>query len=164
MNRVRASLSMVLALAALSAVASESRAPSAAQDEVIRQILGEFWGDARDVHGMPVQPKDGRDRKTVPVSRAAAYRAIEAGNISAVAEWCGLEWEPHYFALTRAARAKGMADKQVAFLSVLHGAGQSAYSKSLAGRTCTEDERDRVRMLRDDSAAQGLPRDADSTW
>ena len=164
MNRLRVSLSMILALTALSAVASEHGAPSAARDEVIRQILSKFWGSARDVRGIPIQPENEQDRMTVPVSRAAAYRAIEAGNISAVVEWCGLEWEPHYFALTRAARVMGMVDKQVAFLSVLHGAGQSAYLKSLTGRTCTDEERDRVTILRDESSVQGLPEDASSTW
>ena len=164
MDRFRVFLSMILALAMLSAAATEPGAPSAARDEVIRQILGEFWGSARDVRGMPIQPENEQDRSIVPVSRAAAYRAIEAGNISAVAEWCGLEWEPHYFALTRAARAKGMVDKQVAFLSVLHGAGQAAYLRSLTGRTCTEEERGRVTRLRDESAVQGLPDDANSSW
>ena|SRR5690606_5255735 len=164
MNRLHASLCIVLALAASGMVASEEIEPSAARDEVIRQILSEFWGNARDVHGMPIQPENEQDRRTVPVSRAAAYRAIEAGNISAVAEWCGLEWEPHYFSLTRAARTRGMVDKQVAFLSVLHGSGQAAYLRSLAGRICTEDERERVETLRDESAVKGLPADADSTW
>ena len=163
MNRLRASLSMILALAALSAAASDASAPSA-RDEAIRQILSEFWGTARNAQGMPIQPENEQDRRTVPISRAAAYRAIEAGNISAVAEWCGLEWEPHYFALTRAARTHGMVDKQVAFVSVLHGAAQSAYLKSLTDRTCNEEERDRVTRLRDESAGQGLPADANSTW
>jgi len=155
---------MILALVALSAVASDASAPSAARDEVIRQILSEFWGNARNVQGMPIRPDNEKDRRTVPISRAAAYRAIEAGNISALAEWCGLEWEPHYFALTKAARTHGMVDKQVAFVSVLHGAAQSAYLKSVTGRTCTDEERDRVTRLRDESAVQGLPADANSTW
>ena len=164
MGRLCTFLSMILVLVALSAAASEPGPPSADRDEVIRQILGEFWGNARDVRGMPIQPENELDRRTVPVSRGAANRAIEAGNISAVAEWCGLEWEPHYFALTRSARARGMVDKQVAFLSVLHGAGQAAYLSSLDGRTCTDEERGRVTRLRDESAAQGLPDDANSTW
>lgn len=155
---------MIIVFVAMGAVASEARAPSSVRDEVVQGILSEFWGNARDVHGNPIQPENEQDRQTVPVSRAAAYRAIEAGNISAVAEWCGLEWETHFLALTRAARTKGMSDKQVAFLSVLHGAGQSAYLGSLSGRTCTNEERGRVAKLRDESAAQGLPADAMSTW
>ncbi len=114
-------LTFLLALAFVSQ-ANEPQQAKAGTDNEIRGILADFWGNARDVHGNPIQPSSEQDRVTVPISRAAAYRALEAGNLSGLAAWCGLDWEPHYFAITKAARAMGMIDKQVAFVSVLHGA------------------------------------------
>ena len=107
-----------------------SKSELAQRDLVIRAILSDFWGNAQDVHGQPSQPTSAKDRATVPISRAAAYRAIEAGNISGLAQWCGLEWEQHYFALTRAARKLKMVDKQIAFISVLHGSGQGVFVRA----------------------------------
>ena len=44
---------------------------------------------------MLIQPTSELDRRTVPpVPTVVAYRAIEAGEISGLAAWCGcLEWE-----------------------------------------------------------------------
>src|SRR6478609_1609779 len=112
----------------------------AQQKEIIVRTLERFWGNAVDRHGNPIEPVSVEERKTVPISRAAAARALEAGKISGIAEWCGLEWEPHYLALTRAARSMKMVDKQVAFLSVLHGAaqGEVARERNLQGCSASE--------------------------
>jgi len=104
------------------AIAQEARTDP--RDEAIYNMLSHFWGRARDVDGQPIQPTSERERTTVPVPMPVAYRALEAGEVSGIAEWCGLEWEPHYFSLTKSARSHGMSDTQIAFISVLHGAEQ----------------------------------------
>ena len=151
-------------LVAHGAIASDVPQATSERDLAIRNILSDFWGNARDVRGNPIQPSSEQDRKTVPVSRAAAYRALEAGNISGVAEWCGLDWQDHYLALTKAARTMGMIDKQVAFISVLHGAGQGTFVRSVHGRTCQDTNRVRAEELLHESLKTGLPSDSLGTW
>lgn len=137
---------------------------SAQRDVAIRSILRDFWGNAQDVHGQPIQPASAADRATVPVSRAAAHRALEAGNVSGLAQWCGLDWEPHYFSITRAARKINLVDKQIAFISVLHGAGQSAFLRARTGETCSAHSRERAVVLMAESSSAGLPKDTEQAW
>jgi hypothetical protein len=153
-----------IACSAFAIAKAPSQAELTERDSVIREILKDFWGNARDIHGRPIQPTSAEDRRTVPISRAAAYRAIEAGNISGLAQWCGLEWEPHYFALTKAARKMKMVDKQVAFISVLHGSGQGVFVRGQSGQTCTAYNRERAAALMAESTRKGLPSDAKQTW
>jgi len=94
------------------------------RDALISWGLERFWGNGRDSTGAYIQPSSDLDRRTVPVRSSVAYRVIEAGEISGLAEWCGLDWKSHYFSLTAAARQRGMSDKQVAFIGVLHGVVQ----------------------------------------
>ena len=151
-------------LLAFGAVAGEPAQANPGRDKAIRQILADFWGNARDIRGNPIQPSSQEDRETVPISRAAAYRALEAGNLSGLAEWCGLNWEPHYFALTRAGRSMRMLDKQVAFLSVLHGAGQGTMLDLRRGETCSPKQRAHIESLMLESQKTGLPTDSLSGW
>jgi hypothetical protein len=148
----------------LARVDNSSPANSSQREAIVLRMLGRFWGNAVDVHGRRIEPDSDEDRKTVPVSRAAAMRALDAGNISGLAEWCGLQWEPHYFALTRSARSMKMADKQIAFLSVLHGAAQGALVHARAGRSCNSSERELAASLMAESAKLGLPTDAALPW
>jgi hypothetical protein len=115
----------------------------AAKDALIASALEQFWGRARDSNGAAIQPTSELDRRTVPIPKDIAYRAIDAGEISGLAAWCRLDWESHYLSITAAARQRGMSDKQVAFISVLHGMKQG---KSLGATTspCSESDRSRV--------------------
>ena len=125
------------------------------RDALITWALERFWGNARDSTGTPIHPSSDLDRNTVPVPTNVAYRAIEAGEISGLAAWCGLDWEPHYFALTAAARKRGMSDKQVAFVSVLHGLAQGSTFKSKAS-PCPASERKEVESRLERSKTSGL--------
>jgi hypothetical protein len=151
-------------LMSFGAMAGEPAQGDPARDNAIRQILADFWGNARDIRGNPIEPVSQEDRETVPISRAAAYRALEAGNLSGLAEWCGLSWEPHYFALTKAGRSMRMVDKQVAFLSVLHGAGQGTMLNLRSGETCSPKQRANIESLMLESQKTGLPTDSLSGW
>lgn len=164
MSYIRTAFLIAVQLLAFCAVAGEPPQANPEGDRAIRQILSDFWGQARDIHGNPIRPSSQEDRETVPVSRAAAYRALEAGNLSGLAKWCGLDWESHYFSLTKAARSMGMIDKQVAFISVLHGAGQGIMLRSRHGETCSQKQRARIATLIVDSQRHGLPADSLRSW
>jgi hypothetical protein len=149
---------------AFSAMAGEPVQANPARDEAIRQILAGFWGNARDIRGNPIEPSSQKDRETVPISRAAAYRALEAGNLSGLAEWCGLNWESHYLALTKAGRTMRMVDKQVAFFSFLHGAGQGTMVDARGSETCSPKQRAHIESLLLESVKTGLPTDSLNGW
>jgi hypothetical protein len=57
----------------------------------------------------------------------------------------------------------GMNDKQVAFISVLHGAAQGAFLRSAQG-TCQESIRMHAKELLTESSRSGLPADSQGTW
>ena len=149
-----ASLAVATALAI--GVASASSPAADSRDELILSVLGNFWGSARDVAGKPIEPASERERAVVPVPMSVAYRALEAGEASGLAEWCGLPWEPHYFSITNAARSLNMTDTQVAFVSVLHGAAQGAVARSMQGKTCDSASKVRANARLAASQARGL--------
>lgn len=109
------------------------------RDALISWVLERFWGNARDSTGAAIQPSSEIDRRTVPIPRDIAYRAIEAGEISGLGAWCGIEWETHYLSLTAAARQRKMSDKEVAFISLLHGMAQGIAFNSKSS-PCSETE------------------------
>lgn len=131
--------------------------PDAQRDELSSRVLQGFWGRAKLSNGELAQPASEAERNTVPVSKAIENRSLDAGEISGLGEWCKLNWEANYFSLTKAARGKGLNDKQVAFVSFLHGAAQgrvfSAMSKS---SPCLEQERSKVQQMLNQSKARGL--------
>lgn len=128
---------------------------SAEKDALITWVLERFWGHAIDSKGAVIQPSSDLDRRTVPIPFSVAYRAIEAGEISGLAQWCGLDWKTHYFSLTAAARQRGMSDKQVAFISVLHGVVQGGTLASKAS-PCAEGDRSHVTETLEVSRKRGL--------
>ena len=131
--------------------------PDPHREDLIQQILGVFWGKARLPGGQFVQPASEEERTTVPISKAAAHRVIDAGEISGLGEWCKLDWERHYLSLTRAARAGGFTDKQVAFVSVLHGAAQGVVASAMAKRgACEAEDRSRIDEMLKQSTGKGL--------
>ena len=127
------------------------------RQELIGLALKHFWGKAKLPNGQYVEPASEEERKTVPVSDAIAQRAIDAGEVSGLGEWCAMDWKPHYLSLTKAARARGLSDKQVAFVSFLHGAAQGRVVRTLAqGRACNAAERTKIERYLKESARQGL--------
>jgi hypothetical protein len=121
---------------------AEAQAPKE-KDALISWVLERFWGHARDSKGAVIQPASDLDRHTVPVPTAVAYRAIDAGEVSGLAEWCGLDWKSHYLSLTSAARRRGMSDTQVAFISVLHGLTQES-TRAAKTSPCVDGDRSQV--------------------
>jgi hypothetical protein len=121
--------------------------PEVQRDALITHVLQNFWGRAKVASGEFVQPSSEAERNTIPVSKAIAYRSIDAGEISGLAMWCKLDWRPNYSSLTKSARSKGMNDKQVAFVSFLHGAAQGQVSSAMGNTPCSDEERITVNKM-----------------
>jgi hypothetical protein len=135
---------LIIACSLFCSVAYAGLIPPEHRAELVRKVLSIFWGNARDSSGAPIMPKDERDRATVPISQKVADRVIVVGEISGMAVWCKLQWDPWYRSLTRAARNNGMNDKQVAFVSVLHGTVQQAIASGMESKPCSAAEKARV--------------------
>jgi hypothetical protein len=136
---------MFLLLALVSGHASAGSLGDADQDAFIADALQMFWGRARISDGSFVQPASETERETVPISRPMAYRVIEAGEISGVAEWCDIDWIPHFLSLTAAARRHGLNETQVAFVGFLHGMAQG---DAIAAKSAQCSEADRANVIK----------------
>jgi|RhiMethySRZTD1v2_1073278.scaffolds.fasta_scaffold95674_3 hypothetical protein len=131
--------------------------PDKERDELTAAVLGKFWGRAKLSNGEVVQPFSEEDRNTVPVSKGVAYRALDAGEISGLGEWCGLDWKDHFLSLTKSARSRGFTEKQVAFFSFLHGAAQDRIATSMKkSGTCSDENRMKVETYLKQSKERGL--------
>jgi hypothetical protein len=131
--------------------------PDDERQEFIAAVLKNFWGQAKLSDGRFAQPTSEQERCTVPITDAVAHRVPDAGEISGLAEWCKLDWESHYRALTRAARIAGLNDKQVACVSFLHGAAQGRIASAMATTgACTDHYRRKVEPILKESTAKGI--------
>ncbi len=125
------------------------------RDALISWALEHYWGRARDSTGAVIQPSSDLDRRTAPIPPHIANRALEAGEVSGLGAWCGLDWESHYHSLTAAARQRKMPDKQIAFISVLHGLAQGITLRS-KNSPCSESERQLVTAKLNSSKSIGI--------
>jgi len=124
--------------------------PDAQREELSKLVLKNFWGKAKLANGDFVRPSSEAERNILPISDFVADRVIDAGEISGLGDWCKLDWESHYLSMTKAARSNGMTGKQVAFISVLHGAAQERIFSIMSKKSsCDEQYRGKVqKMLR----------------
>jgi hypothetical protein len=118
--------------------------PSEVRTGLVQDVLNGFWGNARDIKGNPIVPKNDQDRKTVPISAAVIDQTINVGEMSGMAEWCGLDRQPNYRSLTSYARKQKMTDKQVAFISVLHGASSQIIVSAMKSKTCEKADKEKI--------------------
>ena len=131
--------------------------PDAQREELASRVLQNFWGRAKLSNGEFAQPSSEAERNTVPVSKAIANRSFDVGEISGLGEWCKLDWESNYLSLTKAARGKGLNDKQVAFISFLHGAAQGRVFSAMSKTSpCSEQERIKVEQMLNQAKERGL--------
>ena len=120
--------------------------PQATRDVLMRRSLDGFWGRAKTPDGKAIHPESEQERKTPPVNARVANFAFDIGELSGLSEWCSLDWKPTFTALTRTARKNGQSEKQVAFISVVHGVAQRAVASSMAkSGECSPQYREKVR-------------------
>jgi hypothetical protein len=118
--------------------------PSDLRTSLVKDVLSGFWGQAKDIKGNPIHPKNDQDRETIPISASVVDQVINVGEVSGMARWCGLDWQPNYRALTSYARKQKMTDKQVAFIGVLHGASSQIIASAMKSKICEKEDKEMV--------------------
>jgi hypothetical protein len=146
-------------LVCFSVFQARAEAPADPQkDALIASVLETFWDNARDPKGNPILTSPDLDRRTAPIPRSVAYRAIDAGKVAGEGSSCHLRTKELYRAIVTDARELGMTETQVAFVSALYGA---RWLKVHTDRlpTCTESERNRAanRIFRTKREGLGSP-------
>lgn len=106
-------------------------------EKIIVLAMNNYWGQARLKDGSYVQPSSEKERETVPITKEEAADVIYAGEISSLADWCGLNWQKNYYWVTESARSNGLNGKQVAFVGLLHGVAMGVVDSAVKGKTCT---------------------------
>jgi hypothetical protein len=67
-------------------------------------------------------PASESERRAPPLSVADARRVIARGQMSALADWCGLDWQRRsYLPLMQAERAAGRGERAMAMIGLMHG-------------------------------------------
>jgi hypothetical protein len=122
--------------------------PHEQRSDAVKYLLKNFWGNAIDSKGRPIEPATDAERSTVPVSAHWVDLAFDAGEVSGSLEWCGMDWIPTLRALTSRARSEGMSDRQVAFVTVLHGANQGSIRQQRRARQCRQSDIEVAMKLR----------------
>jgi hypothetical protein len=103
------------------------------RDYLIRRTLDHFWGEALDSDDKPIQPKDDRDRETIPITTSEAYRVTDAAIPAGVAMWAHLDWEKYYGEfMKKERRTRQWSGKQIAFIGTLFGTVQGWTERTLS--------------------------------
>jgi len=74
----------LLALLVFCNQSSAGAIPDTQRDKLVVRVLTNFWDHAKLANGQVVHPLSEGDRKTIPISRMAANRVIDVGEISAL--------------------------------------------------------------------------------
>ena len=139
-------LGLWLAVMATSASAADLFTDPEKQ-KMMQLTLDSFWGKAIDSKGKPVQPKDDRERATIPISRAQSYYLINKGGESGLAEWCGVDWQERYLLILKQLRKYLTTDTQVAYAGVLHGVAQGMVASGMKGEACDAETKGQIDEL-----------------
>lgn len=149
----------LLLLLSISIPASAGILPQEHREQFIQAAFANFWGKARLSNGNPVQPENAAERSTLPISTAAANHVISVGELSGIAEWCGMDWQAHFLSLTAKARRQGLNEKQVAFIGLLHGISQGNVYSAVQSKPCTVEQKSRAaKMLETSPVKQAIPK------
>lgn len=137
---------LVVLLLLLHGLASAGAVPPSAREELLKQVLEGFWGRANMSDGKLIQPESEEERRMLPINEKVASFAFDVGELSGLAEWCGVDWKVNFAALTRNARKNGQSEKQVAFISVVHGVAQGVVASAMSkSGQCSPQDREKVR-------------------
>lgn len=112
--------------------------PPEERTAIVDYVLKNFWGNAIDSSGRPIQPSSETERGTVPVDRSWTSLAIDIGEVSGRLQWCRLDSIVTMRALTARARRQGLSDKQVAFVTMVHGMTQGTVVRQRQAQACDQ--------------------------
>lgn len=148
-------LVVVWILLAISITAQAQLLSKTSKEQLIEKAKQEFWGNAVLSDGKKVQPASEEERNSLIISEELASYIAEVGAISGAGKWCGLDWQSHYFALTAAARKRGLSEKQVAFVGFLHGVAYGNFSSALMNNAgaCDAEQKANIQKLLEKSKA-----------
>lgn len=127
----------LFALSSLPAAAAGPAFLAPIDDETVTGLAGIarlLLPQARLPDGKAVPPESEAERKAPLLDPARTRRVVEAGQLSAVGDWCGLEWD----ALVRSPAMKAtqadrkLSPKQIAYAGVLHDTAMGAWQSELA--------------------------------
>jgi hypothetical protein len=149
---------VLLILFSVSLTTSAGILPQEHREQLIKTAFANFWGKARLSNGNTVQPDNAAERSTLPISAAAANHVISVGELSGIAEWCGMDWQAHFLYLTSKARRQGFTEKQVAFIGLLHGVAQGNVHSAVKSKPCAAEQKTQAaRMLETSPVKQAIP-------
>lgn len=114
------------------------------KQKMMQLTLENFWGKAINSKGEPVQPKNEKERSTVPISKQQAYHLINKGGESGLAQWCGVDWQERYMLTLQQLRKYMTTDVQVAYAGVLHGVAQGMIVNGMKDEPCDAQTRKQV--------------------
>jgi hypothetical protein len=137
---------LTIALLVLSQAAFAGIVPASARGALLKETLQGFWGRAKTPDGKFIQPSSDAERQAMPVNQNVANFAFDVGEISGLAEWCGIDWHRSFTALMRQARQNNQTEKQIAFIAAVHGTALGLVSSSMAkSGQCSSQERYKVK-------------------
>lgn len=148
-------LASAFILIAFSLAANAELLSKQSRTDLIERAKADFWGVAVLSNGEKVQPSSDTERKSLIISEELANFVAEKGAISGAGDWCGLDWQSHYFAVTAVARKSGLSEKQVAFVGFLHGVAYGNFLSSLRKNVppCDAQQKENIKNLLDSSKA-----------
>ena len=115
--------------------------------ELIRLAHQNFWGKAKLSTGQVIQPRDERERQTLPIPYADAVRVVQSSVPAGLGAWCSVDWRSYYQAFMKLERQKPWSEKQIAFICILFGVAQGNLQKAMSKSPCTPKEREGVTKL-----------------
>lgn len=120
--------------------------PPPIREDLLEQALKAFWGNAKMPDGNLIQPESEEERRMLPINEHVANFTFDVREYSGLAQWCGVSWESNFEALMRNARKNGQSEKQVAFISVVHGIAQETVASAMIKTgQCSLQVRDSIR-------------------
>lgn len=148
----------VLVCCVLSSPISAGILPPQQREELIQAAFANFWGKARLSNGAYVEAETEFERLKLPILKSTANHVISVGELSGIAEWCGLNWQAHFLSLTTAARRQGFTEKQIAFIGLLHGVAQGNVHSAMDNKDCTAEQKAKgAKMLDLSPVKQAIP-------
>ena len=143
------SVACAVVLAALPPLATaQPQIPDAVVQSLVTRTQQYFWGNAVLSSGEKVQPVDDAERAAAVIPLADSARVVDAARPVGQAMWCGVEWQRYYLEFMQSERRKPWSEKQIAFIGMLFGFTQSAFSSALTQRgPCPAEARERVARI-----------------
>ena len=138
---LRQIITFCIVLASSGLVSAEKN--QSVSDLLAHQALNAMWGTAVGPDGIPLKPKNDKERTTIPIAPGYVEYVIRSAGIVGEAMWCGLDWQPHYQRFMQSERKRNeLTTVQAAYIGFLFGLTQQVYSQELSAQE-TSSEQDR---------------------